>query len=416
MKAPFLSDQWFELVSKELKPDSSGEYFRIGFIIKNSPYGDIDYQLGLKLDEIDDSPDSQSEKFYIRRTTQDLSIPNLMMDYLVADKIFCGLSSIAAEIAHGEIRLYGNVTKLTDLNYLPFDFEGLGKLIESVTELQDRQHDLFINPHNSDSEVDLTKKTVSSVGNISSEIKGISEGQTSEYTGLKSEHLGNLETGQVLSESAALKEIDSEIDNLTPPNTNLNPHLATTGNDMPQVESITIDTGSDNNTSQSKNTGFSNSQSNKYNNAETHNSQNTSQIPSQNLENEMEILSSRILLRPSNLQRSIKFYRDDLGLAVFREFGEGDTYGIVFYLGGGFLEVSGTGSIADPSISIWLQVRDIKAAAEQLKTNNILITKGPTLEPWGLIEMWVSDPDGVRLYFVEVPDDHPLRVRKPENT
>jgi hypothetical protein len=33
----------------------------------------------------------------------------------------------------------------------------------------------------------------------------------------------------------------------------------------------------------------------------------------------------------------------------------------------------------------------------------------PVAEPWGLIEMWIEDPDGVRIVLVEVPDGHPLR-------
>jgi catechol 2,3-dioxygenase-like lactoylglutathione lyase family enzyme len=35
----------------------------------------------------------------------------------------------------------------------------------------------------------------------------------------------------------------------------------------------------------------------------------------------VDILSSRILLRPSDLDRSRRFYRDLLGLAVYRELG-----------------------------------------------------------------------------------------------
>jgi catechol 2,3-dioxygenase-like lactoylglutathione lyase family enzyme len=35
----------------------------------------------------------------------------------------------------------------------------------------------------------------------------------------------------------------------------------------------------------------------------------------------MDVLSSRILLRPSDLDRSRRFYRDMLGLAIYREFG-----------------------------------------------------------------------------------------------
>ena len=53
----------------------------------------------------------------------------------------------------------------------------------------------------------------------------------------------------------------------------------------------------------------------------------------------MEVLSSRILLRPTDLVRSHRFYRDTLGLAIYREFGPPEHRGLVFFLGGGFLEV-----------------------------------------------------------------------------
>jgi hypothetical protein len=35
--------------------------------------------------------------------------------------------------------------------------------------------------------------------------------------------------------------------------------------------------------------------------------------------------------------------------------------------------------------------------------------RGPEQEPWGLLEMWIADPDGVRIVLVEVPTEHPLR-------
>lgn len=55
----------------------------------------------------------------------------------------------------------------------------------------------------------------------------------------------------------------------------------------------------------------------------------------------MEVLGSRILLRPTQLSRSHRFYRDRLGLAIYREFGGDDAPGIAFFLGNGLLEVSG---------------------------------------------------------------------------
>ena len=49
----------------------------------------------------------------------------------------------------------------------------------------------------------------------------------------------------------------------------------------------------------------------------------------------MDVLSSRILLRPGDLDRSRRFYRDLPGLAVYREFGPPDDPGLVFFPGQG---------------------------------------------------------------------------------
>ncbi|HTF10906.1 MAG TPA: VOC family protein [Asanoa sp.] len=124
----------------------------------------------------------------------------------------------------------------------------------------------------------------------------------------------------------------------------------------------------------------------------------------------MEVLSSRILLRPSDRERSHRFYRDILGLAVYREFGPPQDPGLVFYLGQGLLEVSGTAHGEPPGpLRIWLQVRDVRAEHERLVASGVTVTREPRPEPWGLIEMWIEDPDGVPIVIVEIPADHPLR-------
>ena len=55
----------------------------------------------------------------------------------------------------------------------------------------------------------------------------------------------------------------------------------------------------------------------------------------------MDVLSSRILLRPTDPARSHAFYGEVLGLAVSREFGPPEHRGVVYFLGNGLLEVSG---------------------------------------------------------------------------
>ncbi|GAC1306923.1 MAG: hypothetical protein NVSMB16_02980 [Acidimicrobiales bacterium] len=81
----------------------------------------------------------------------------------------------------------------------------------------------------------------------------------------------------------------------------------------------------------------------------------------------MEVLSSRVLLRPADLERSLAFYGSTLALPIYREFGGGEVRGVVFFLGGGFLEVSGRadGPCGD-HVQLWLQVRDLLRCHEEL--------------------------------------------------
>ena len=124
----------------------------------------------------------------------------------------------------------------------------------------------------------------------------------------------------------------------------------------------------------------------------------------------MDILSSRILLRPSGLDPSRRLYRDARGLALYREFGPPDDPGVVFFPGPGLPEVSGhaAGPPGRP-VMIWIQVRDIRAGHARLAAAAVRIIREPATEPWGLIEMWIEDPDGIRIVLAEVPADHPRR-------
>ena len=124
----------------------------------------------------------------------------------------------------------------------------------------------------------------------------------------------------------------------------------------------------------------------------------------------MEILSSRFMLHPSDFDRSVRFYRDVLGLHPMREFGSGDSRGIVFFLGGGFLELTaGPDEAPAPSTELWLQVRDVSRLEAELRTAGVPVVERATPKPWGLIELRATDPDGLVLIFVEVPEGHPLR-------
>ncbi len=140
----------------------------------------------------------------------------------------------------------------------------------------------------------------------------------------------------------------------------------------------------------------------------------------------MEVVNSRTIIHPTDLGRSLEFYGSQLGLAVAREFGSGAFRGVVYFLGGGFLEVSGQRNVVSgtpavgtgpaspsgeesPPIALWLQVRDMGPAVSELSGRGVPIVRPPRLEPWGLIEAWIEDPDGLRIHLVEIPEDHPIR-------
>ena len=123
----------------------------------------------------------------------------------------------------------------------------------------------------------------------------------------------------------------------------------------------------------------------------------------------MEILASRVLFRPAHYERSVEFYRDDVGLAVARDYGAGT----VFYAGQSLIELAGHGASPDTAEpfpgALWLHVRDVYAAQAELEGRGVAIAREARREPWGLLELHITDPDGVTLIFVQVPEDHPLR-------
>ena len=121
----------------------------------------------------------------------------------------------------------------------------------------------------------------------------------------------------------------------------------------------------------------------------------------------MEILSSRTILRPSEYERTLSFYRDTLGLAIAREY----PGGTVFFAGQGLIEVAAHGGTGEGGFrgAIWLQVRDLTAVQTELVLAGVKIAREARQEPWGLHEMWLADPDGTPIVMVQIPEDHPIR-------
>jgi predicted enzyme related to lactoylglutathione lyase len=125
----------------------------------------------------------------------------------------------------------------------------------------------------------------------------------------------------------------------------------------------------------------------------------------------MEILAARVLVRPVDLALSLSFYQDVLELAVCREF----PGGTVFFLGGGYLEVSGQATASkaigaatsqqgsateeqtapggsssgtepeghDEQVRLWIQVRDLATTYRTLVERGAIVLRPPRREPWG---------------------------------
>ena len=127
----------------------------------------------------------------------------------------------------------------------------------------------------------------------------------------------------------------------------------------------------------------------------------------------MYVLQSRVLLRPADFETSVDFYERRIGLVRYREWGHRPHRGVVYFLGGGYLELSEAGGNGAPGdrLRLWLQVADAADARSELAANGVAVVAEPERKPWGLVEMSVVDPDGLELVVVETPDDHPLRRR-----
>lgn len=130
----------------------------------------------------------------------------------------------------------------------------------------------------------------------------------------------------------------------------------------------------------------------------------------------VQVLRSRVLLRPRDLDASLAFYEGTLGLHRSREFGRAPHRGVVLFLGGGAeLELTEGGG-PDPAtptpagVRLWLQVPDLAAVVAHLGRAGVPLVEPAERKPWGLHEAVVHDPDGLPLVLVEVPADHPLRV------
>ena len=110
-----------------------------------------------------------------------------------------------------------------------------------------------------------------------------------------------------------------------------------------------------------------------------------------------------IVIHVREMERSIRFYRDVLGLSFdFAE--EGMAY---FSIGDEsekvslMLHLTSEPEPADHGIGLDLKVNAIEAMVSVLREAGVLIVQNPIEREWGVKEAVIADPDGYKLWVIE---------------
>ena len=110
-----------------------------------------------------------------------------------------------------------------------------------------------------------------------------------------------------------------------------------------------------------------------------------------------------LFISPSNLEKSLAFYRDTLGWKVVRKWG-GNGAGRGFVLSGGGIEVvlaENEGESGTPAPTVHIDVHDLDARFKSLPKGTQVVTK-PEATHWGTRWFVVRDPDGNLIAFEEI--------------
>jgi catechol 2,3-dioxygenase-like lactoylglutathione lyase family enzyme len=116
---------------------------------------------------------------------------------------------------------------------------------------------------------------------------------------------------------------------------------------------------------------------------------------------------NHVMIRVADLEASVKFYRDILGLRP-RPRPAFDFPGAWFALGGQELHL-----VADPAtpasrgnhhFALW--VEDPAAAKREILAQGWTHLRGPSPRPDGVMQVFVTDPDGYVIELMSAPPDH----------
>lgn len=124
---------------------------------------------------------------------------------------------------------------------------------------------------------------------------------------------------------------------------------------------------------------------------------------------------SFVTITVRNMEESLRFYTDILELREVKRFSPQTGVNIVFLEDdeGGRIELiehEGVGYKEEmkPNISVGFEVDDLDSVIEMLKEKNIDISRGPMQVPSGEKFLFIKDPNGVEIEFIQ--GIRPLRI------
>ncbi len=107
----------------------------------------------------------------------------------------------------------------------------------------------------------------------------------------------------------------------------------------------------------------------------------------------------RVMLFPVDFAASDSFYRNGLGLPVDHEWDFGADKGVVFWAGGGMVELlardPGVSYPQPQGFSLLMQVDSTDRWFELARERGLTIIQEPKDFPWGHRIMRLTDPDGI---------------------
>ena len=110
----------------------------------------------------------------------------------------------------------------------------------------------------------------------------------------------------------------------------------------------------------------------------------------------------------SDFERSLRFFRDQLGLKVLTE---DESFGYASFDTGpaqiAFAKASDQPELIGRHTGIGLIAEDINLAYEEMRAAGVEFEMPPSKQPWGGVLALFKDPDGNIFYLDEIPEDHP---------